>query len=303
MFYILHNASRYDNLLYLRGLLDYACRENITYQSHDGGSYTRPLLVSAPKAIFRSENEPISLNWQFACPFELCSCSMSHQDRKEMTMRGERYHPCPFDRRIKVIDSFLFINSSLDNLIKGVHEASEKEGLDLDGSFPVTMKFLREKNYSPRQISLVIKSKLKMPYESVTCYQDLLKTECPEPEAFVSLLRGTGNLGEEDMTTFKKIWQELKIPNLLSLYQLYVQLDTVTACDAIHFYFEKLFKVCKIHPLWHLTISGLAISSMLLNLKDAHEPNKSLFIPFLTGQVHDEFEKKLTGLKINKEKR
>ena len=245
---------RYDNLLLLRGLMDYACREQITYEGHDGNAYVRPLLACEPRVIFRSENEPLMLEWKYKCPFEQCTCNISSSERRERTHRGEKISPCPFARKIRILDSFLFLPHKLDDLIKGVHEDRGKKGIDLNGAFPVTMNFLRKKQLTTRQISLLINSKLSMPYESVKCFQDLLNTECPQPKDFVSQLKGTGPLEPADMQSFRVVWEELKIPNWLALWELYVQLDVLMACDAVALFFEKLFQSCRLHPLWYLTI-------------------------------------------------
>ena len=234
--------------------MDYACREQIKYQGHDGNEYTCPLLASEPRAIFRSKNEPLMLEWRYKCPFEKCTCIISPSERRERTHCGERISTCPFARKIRVLDSFLFLPHKLDDLIQGVHEDRGKKGIDLDGAFPVTMNFLRKKKLTSRQISLVINSKLSMPYESVKCFQDLLNTECPQPKDFVSQLKGTRPLEPADMQSFRLVWEELQMTNWLALWELYVQLDVLMACDAISLYFEKLFQSCKIHPLWHLTI-------------------------------------------------
>ena len=83
---------------------------------------------------------------------------------------------------------------------------------------------------------------------------DLEKTECPSPEDFSSVLRGTGPLNDEEMTDFKEIWEALNVANLGALYDIYVQLDCCETIDCVHFYFQKLFMATKLYPLWYLTI-------------------------------------------------
>ena len=116
------------------------------------------------------------------------------------------------------------------------------------------MKFLRSKNLSERACRLVIQKKIRMPYESVGSLADLRKTECPSPEDFSSVLRGTGPLNDQEMSDFREIWQALNIPDLGSLFEIYVQLDCCETSDCVFFYFQKLFEATKLYPLWYLTI-------------------------------------------------
>ena len=242
MFYVCHNASRYDNLCFLRGLLDWAVKERITYPAHDGTSYTRNLLVGPPRAIFRSENEVLSLTWKYSCPFERCHCKLSGKEKQTLQENNQRLRACPFQRQIRILDSYQFIQAPLDSMISQVHEAGRKENLPLARIFPTTLNFLRSRNLNQRQIDLVIKGKIKMPYESMSSPEDLRKTQCPGPEAFTSELRGTGPLNEEEMKNFETIWRELNIPDMYTLYDWYVQVKKNIFSILLYYFYIYIVK-------------------------------------------------------------
>ena len=122
-----------------------------------------------------------------------------------MQERNQKLTPCPFERQCRVVDSYYFIAAPLDTMIRQVHEAGRQENLSLEQTFPTTLNFLRSKNLSKRTCQLVIQKKIRMPYESVCSMADLEKTECPFPEDFSSVLRGTGPLNKEEMTDFREI--------------------------------------------------------------------------------------------------
>ena len=238
----------------------------------------------------------MSLSFQFCCPFEFCSCQLSAKEREERKRRGEFVKPCPFQRRIKILDSYLFIGAKLDDIVQQTHIAREKEGKSLETVFPSTLRFLQSKNLSERQIQLVIKKKFSMPYEMCESYRQLEEqVECPSSEQFASFLRGTEGLEETEMNNFREIWNELKIPNLLTLFSWYAQLDVLELGDAVNFFFNKMFQHCHLFPIWYTTLSSYALSAMLLNCASPDQPGRRLFLPFLSEAVHSEFERKLFG--------
>ena len=204
-------------------MLDYGVREMISYTAQDGSVYARPLLVGPPRCLFKSEQQPLCITFKFKCPYEYCNCQKTYAEKEAMKRRGERVFPCPFNRQIKIVDSFLFIGAKLDTIIEQVHEAGNKEGLSWEQTFPSTLAFLRSRNLDDRQIALVIKNKFQMPHEAIRSYEDLIREECPTADMFGSFLRGTTRLSDDEMDIFRLIWRELEIPNLLTLYDYYVR--------------------------------------------------------------------------------
>ena len=219
MIWACHYGSSYDFLLILRSLMQYASKDVITYASQDGGSYTRSLLQGPPRAIFKSENEIVSLSFRFKCPFELCSCQLSRVEREHLKLEGTRCVPCPFRRKIRFIDTFLFTNASLDKLIQGLHEARVKEKIPLERAFYSTVRYARSLNLSERQTEILISKKLKMPFESLTSVRSMMdQTTCPSAADFASVLKGEEGLNDQQMAEFRLVWDECGVQNLHQLF-------------------------------------------------------------------------------------
>ena len=129
---------------------------------------------------------------------------------------------CPYQRKIKLIDSLLFIACPLDDMISQLHTARQKEGLSLEESFFNTVQFAKSRGYSDEQIKLLCFKKISMPYEMATSFSVLENTtECPEAKDFKSVLRGHEGLEPHEMEHFHQIWTGLGIKNLLELFHLY----------------------------------------------------------------------------------
>ena len=291
-----HYGSKYDHLLVLRALLEYGSKEVITYTRQNGTTYRRKLLRGEPRAIFKSENEIISLSFKFTCPFELCACRMSREEREHLKLEEKPLRPCPFARKLRFIDTFLFTNCSLDKMITGLHQARVKEGLPLDQAFYSTVRYARSLHLSPRQTEILISKKLTMPFEALTTVEAMInQTTCPPPSYFKSVLKGKKGLTAQEMNDFRQVWDECNVQNLYQLFTWYNILDTCQMADATAFYMGKLHAVCGLHPLHFLTISSLSLASMLYNCRSPDNRHRRLFLPFLSQEIYEFFEANLCG--------
>ena len=135
-----------------------------------------------------------------------------------------------------------------------------------------------------------------MPFESLTTIQAMMdKTTCPEPSEFASKLYGTERLTDEEMAEFRSVWNTCNVRNLHQLFTWYNVLDTCQMADAAAFFFDKLHRICSLHPLHFYTLSGLAMSAMLYNCSAPENKSKKLFLPFLTAEVYNFFDSNLSG--------
>ena len=295
--WLAHNFAKYDGLVTMRGILDYGMQEKITYIGHNDQVHTRPLLAGVPKVLFRSENEIISIDLRFSCPYDagLCTCKMSKEEKEHEKAAGRILRPCPFKRRILMADSYLFLSFSLDKIIHEVNNAQIKENLSRETAFPCTMNFLHSQNFTEDQIALVLKKKISIPYEHLTSFESLTQTTMPTPEQFKSILRGTESLKPQEYEDFEEIWKKLAIPDLFTLLRLYVQLDSCQTADGVAYFYSKLFKACHLHPLHYLTISSFSLASVCLNSRNPDHAKKKLFLPILPGNIHDQFFDRLIG--------
>ena len=159
-------------------------------------------------------------------------------------MRKEKEKPVK--REIRFIDSFRFMPTSLDALIK-----------NLD---PEQCKNLKKFYSDPRKFDL-LKRKGVCPYDYVDSVDKLLETALPPKEAFYSKLNDEETTNE-DYEHAKTVWKEFRI-TLGEYSALYNKADVLQLADV----FENFRDICmqnyKLEPAWYYTSPGLAWDAML----------------------------------------
>ena len=261
-------------------------------------TYSRPLIEGKPKILLKSENCPIQIKMKFACPYQRCSCSMSPDDRQEARMAGKKVFQCPFRRWVRFADSALFLPSSLSSIISDMHIAREKEGISLTSMFQKTYDFAMSQNLSYRQFVSLTNAKMTMPHEFTQDFSRLSQTklsDLTDKKIFASILRGTTEATDEEMTIFKENWNILQCDTLLDLYKYYNAVDCTALCDGLKFYFEKIYKITNLYPAHFITLASQALISMTLNVKDPKHKHRTIFLPFLSSDCFDLYEKSLVG--------
>ena len=216
------NGSRYDNLFLVRALIEHGITEKITYTAKDGSQYTKPLLKGTPTICYKSVNEPIGLTFQYSCPFEVCVCQTPRKTSIEARMKGEKRGSCPFARKIKVIDTMLFIPASLSSQIEDLHASRISRGISLEEAFPSCYKFGRSQGYSESMLQTYVKGKFFFPYEYAECWSKMAnQKEPPPPTAFSSILRDSEGLTTEEYAEFVKSWEMFEVDSLSTLLKIY----------------------------------------------------------------------------------
>ena len=133
----------------------------------------------------------------------------------------ERYMSFTFNKNLIFIDSMLFINSSLDKLVK---DLSDKD-----------FKYLGEK-FNDEQLKLV-KEKGIYPYEYFNNFKKFNESKLPDISEFFSSLKNRG-INEKEYQRAINVWKLFKIKKLGEYYDLYLKTDVLLLCDV----FEKFNK-------------------------------------------------------------
>lgn len=292
-----HNASAYDMVFCLRGALQYATQHKITYPRENGSSYTRPLLKDAPQVLFKNKHTPLTMTLRFSCIYENCECSLTDRERTEMAREGRSKPTCPFRRKIRFLDSVSQIQSSLEGIIDNHHLAATKENIPLHLAFPTTKAFCDSKNFTDQQFQTFCRTKCKMPFELCTDLETMQNITSPPPkEAFKSKLRCTDGISDEDHAIFTNMWRTLGCQSLVDIFGFYAIGDVTMYSDSMAFFLEKQYKLTHLYPSHFLTISSLAVSSLLFNARHPGNPRRRLSLPFLTEELYQLIsQNQLTG--------
>ena len=152
----------------------------------------------------------------------------------------------PIKHKIRFIDSFKFMNESLESLVN-----------NLPGDAFNNL----ERYYKGEKLSLV-KQKGFYPYEYMDSLERFKENKIPSKEAFYSRLNEEG-ISDEGYERVKKVWEVFGMKTLQDYHDLYNITDVLLLADV----FENFRNVCmenyKLDPAHYFTAPGLAWDACL----------------------------------------
>ena len=135
----------------------------------------------------------------------------------------EKYMAFTLNKNLVFYNSMLFMNSSLDKLVKNL---SDKD-----------FKYLSEK-FSSEPLGLV-KEKGVYPYEHMNSFKKFKENKLPDKGKFFRSLKNCG-ISEKEYQRAVDVWKVFKIKNLGEYHDLCLKTDVLLLCDV----FEKFIKTC-----------------------------------------------------------
>ena len=160
--------------------------------------------------------------------------------------------------RLKFIDSFRFMQSSLANFVKNIEKVEH------------TSRYFRAEQQE------LFRRKEVYRYEYMTDFSKLAETELPPREEFSKWLNSGAvsksgrfdemkpeEISDEDYAHAKELWDAFECKNLAGYTKIYCKIDTPQLADV----FENFINVClekyKLDPAHYLTSAALAWDGML----------------------------------------
>ena len=144
-------------------------------------------------------------------------------------------------RDIRFIDSFKFMATSLDSLVKNLPK----------DSFNNLTEF-----YEGDQLNLLLRKGV-FPYDWFDNFNKLSADHLPPKEAFHSILNDSG-ISEEDYQHAQKVWEIFDMKTMRDYHDLYLKSDVLLLSDV----FENFRDVCQdnyhLDPAFYYTAPGLA---------------------------------------------
>ena len=157
----------------------------------------------------------------------------------------EKYMTFTLNKNIVFIGSMLFVNSSLDKLVKNLGSKD--------------FKYFNEV-FSGKKLELV-KNKGVYPYKYFNSLKRFKETQLPDIDKFFSSLKDCDISDQEYQRT--DVWKVFKIKNLGEYHDLYLKCDILLLCDV----FEKFIKTCSeyycLDPCHYFSSPGLSWDTML----------------------------------------
>ena len=152
----------------------------------------------------------------------------------------------PINHKIRFIDSFKFMDTSLDSLVNNLPETA----------------FNNVKRYYTGDKFNLVKRKGVYPYDYMGTLERLKETTLPPKEAFYSKLNNK-DISDEDYAHAQKVWEVFGMEHLQDYHNLYNETDVLLLADV----FENLRDIClenyKLDPADYFTAPGLAWDAAL----------------------------------------
>ena len=158
----------------------------------------------------------------------------------------EKYMAFMLGNHLVFLDSFQFMSSSLDNLVKNLP----------DEAFKYTKQEFKKEKFN------LMKQKGVYPYDHMDSFQKFEKTELPTKEQFYSILNNE-SISDEQYKHAQNVWNTFKLQSMGEYHDLYLKCDVLLLADV----FENFRKTCiqyyKLDPCHYFTSPGLSWDAML----------------------------------------
>jgi hypothetical protein len=155
--------------------------------------------------------------------------------------------------QFKFIDSFQFMESSLETLVKNLKD----KGID-------NFKHL-QKYYSGNQLELLTRKGV-YPYDYMNTFDKFDETELPTQNDFYSKLTKS-HISNEDYEHAKSVWQEFNINNMGEYHDLYLKSDVLLLADVFENFRSTCISSYKLDPAHYCTAPSLSWDAMLFKTK------------------------------------
>ena len=153
--------------------------------------------------------------------------------------KNDKINPIYF--KLRFLDSFKFMSSSLDSLSKNLTE------------FPICKSNGLEDRHFRKGI---------YPYDYMDSFNKFEETENPPKEAYYSILNNQ-EITNEDYKHSKLIWKEDKIKNMGEYHDLYLKIDVLLLAGIFENFRNVCLKNYELDPAHYYTSPGLSWDALL----------------------------------------
>ena len=158
----------------------------------------------------------------------------------------EKYMTFMLGNHLVFLDSFQFMSSSLDNLVKNLP----------DEAFKYTKQEFKKEQFN------LMKQKGIYPYDHMDCFDRFNETQLPEKQDFYSILNNE-HISDEQYKHGQTVWKTFNLKTMGDYHDLYLKSDILLLADV----FENFRKTClqyyKLDPCHYFTSPGLSWDAML----------------------------------------
>ena len=158
----------------------------------------------------------------------------------------EKYMAFMLGNHLVFLDSFQFMGSSLDNLVKNLP----------DEAFKYTKHEFKKEQFN------LMKQKGVYPYDYMDSFDKFNDTTLPKKDDFFSILNNE-HITDQQYALAKNVWETFNLKTMGDYHDLYLKSDILLLADV----FENFRKTCiqyyKLDPCHYFTSPGLSWDAML----------------------------------------
>ena len=163
-------------------------------------------------------------------------------------------------KQLEFKDSFSFLSSSLDKLVKLTKYENNEKRNDWAQQF----KYSKMSEYVKDEYDLdLLTDKGVYPYDYMNDFKKFNETTLPHKKEFYSRL-GEEHIEEKDYKRAKHIWEHFNIKNLGEYHDLYLKTDVLLLTDVFENFRTKCLEDYELDPAHYFTLPNFAWDAMLL---------------------------------------
>ena len=277
-----HYTGKYSGAAHNICNLRYKIPKEIPIVFHNGSTYDYHFIIKESVKEFDGNFECLGENTEKYITFSV-------PIKKEIKNKNKIIE---ITYKIKFIDSFRFMSTSLsklvDNLSEGLHNnrcVDCKSYLDymITKDEKLIFRYYSckknyKKNFNKELIErfaniyefcngdlnkfILLLRKGVYSYEYMDNWERFDETSLPDKESFYSSLN-MENIDDIDYRHGKNVFKNFKLKNLGECHDLYVQSDTLLLADVFENFRNMCIKVCELDPAHFLSLPGLAWQACL----------------------------------------
>ena len=163
-------------------------------------------------------------------------------------------------KQLEFKDSFSFLSSSLDKLVKLTKYEGNEKRKDWNNHFYHSNKNLYVNSVEDLDL---LTDKGVYPYDYMTDFNKFNETQLPNKEEFYSKLTES-NIKDDEYERAQQIWKHFNIQNLGQYHDLYLQTDVLLLTDVFENFRNKCLEDYNLDPAHYLTLPNFSWDAMLL---------------------------------------
>ena len=157
----------------------------------------------------------------------------------------EKYMSFTINNKLGFIDSFQFLSSSLDSLVKSLNKND--------------FKYLSQE-FDKNKLDLVNQKRF-YPYEYMSDFEKF-KEKLPSKEKFYSSLTGK-KISDKEYLHLLNVWNNFEMKTMKDYHDLHLKCDVLLLVDIFEKFRNNILKNCGLCPSHYLSAPGISWNAML----------------------------------------